>query len=154
MNEEILAAIAEVKENQADLKKLVSDTKKELRGLIELQQRLIHERLGVAPPAPPVEYAQPEGKKVKNIQIIDYKDGRIGVVGNTYDYNSAIKGAAAVNDERAKWDPAPAKTWHMPANCLDALIENLRALDLEEGKDFEVKATRSEEKDEGFGSGL
>ena len=157
---EIEACLAEVKENQAELKNLIKNVKKELRGLIEIQQRLIHERLGVTPPAPPKEYGEDPGKKVKNIEIINYTPGRIGVVGNTYDYNSAIKSAASDNDERAKWDPAPSKVWHMSEKCLGSLIENLRALDLEEGTDFVVSAKPEEKPDEekpekeGFGSGF
>ncbi len=164
MNQELLnklseleAVNAELKEGQNEIKTMIKGVKQELRGLIEIQKRLIHERLGVPNPPASTEYAQPEGKKIKNIEIKNYTDGRISIAGNTFDYNSAIKAAATDNGQRARWEPAPHKLWHMPEDCLDSLVENLRNLDLEEGKDFSVDVKRSEAKAEAsdeFGSGF
>lgn len=39
-----------------EVKTMIKDLRKDFRGLIEIQQRLIHERLGVSLPPPPKEY--------------------------------------------------------------------------------------------------
>lgn len=134
-------------EEHEEIKGMIKDLRKEFRGLIEIQKRLIHERLGVPIPPPSNEYAQPEGKKPSSIEIKNYGDGRISIQGNTYEYNSAIKEAASSNGEKARWEPAPQKLWHVSDKCLSSLIENFRNVGLEEGKDFTVNVKTDEDKD-------
>jgi hypothetical protein len=164
----ILTNNAELREELNEIKQLIKDHKKALQGLVEIQKKLIHQG-GLLPP-PSNEYSEPAAvsTKDKTIKIINFGE-RIGVIGDTYKYNDAIKNAAEKNNEKAKWDPS-SKTWHVSIDCLDALIQNLIELDLEEGKDFfnqvtkpkpastsarssSKKATKVDD-DEGFGSGF
>jgi hypothetical protein len=127
------------------------DLKQELRGLIEIQQRLIHERLGVPTPPPPVEYGEDKPKKTNIMKIADFNEGRIGISGgSTFDYKTVIKTAGC-----NKWDP-PSKTWTGPRSCLNKLIQDLESLDLKKDQDFlmDVKSEDTPEEPEGFGAGF
>jgi hypothetical protein len=142
-----------IKKEFDEVKAMIKELKKELRGLIEIQQRLIHERLGVAVPPPPKEYGEETTSKSNKIEITDFSEGRIKVSGNTFDYKTAIKEAG-----QAKWENS-SKSWSLPSSSLDALVKNLEGLNLVSGKDFVVNVTtvvndEEEAPDEGFGSGL
>ena len=142
-----------VMETLVEIKTMIKELKKELRGLIEIQQRLIHERLGVTVPPSPKEYGEETSAKSNKIEITDFSEGRIKVSGNTFDYKTAIKEAG-----QAKWENS-SKSWSLPASSLNNLVKNLEGLNLVSGKDFVVNVTTVIEEeedtpDEGFGSGL
>jgi len=140
----------EIKNELLNTQNMIKDLKKEFKGLIEIQQRLIHERLGVPIPASPKEYGEDTNLKNK-IEISDFSDGRIKVSGNTFDYKSAIKEAG-----QAKWEQTT-KSWSLPIESLEKLVENFKDLKLVEAKDFvvNVKQTiKDENPTEGFGNGF
>jgi hypothetical protein len=147
--------VDELKKELAEIKTIVKGFKKELKGLVEIQQRLVHERLGVPVPLPPKEYGEESSSKSK-INILPLGDDRIRISGNTFDFKAAIKGAGA-----AKWEQET-KSWSLPSNCLDQLVKNFEDLNLVKGTDFSVpwavnesnKKSNSDEEDGGFGSGF
>lgn len=47
--------IDEIKYSLIEIKSLIKDFKRNLKGLVEIQQRLVHERLGVPVPQAPKE---------------------------------------------------------------------------------------------------
>lgn len=127
-----------------EIKSMIKDLKKELRGLIEINQRLIHERLGVTAPPPPKEYGE-DSVPVK-MEITDAGPGFIKISGSqTYDFKSKIKEAAPTNI--AKWD-GPTKSWKMPGQYLDQLIKNLESVNLKKDKDFKVLVKNTFTKEE------
>jgi len=143
----------DLKKELIEVKTIVKGFKKELKGLVEIQQRLVHERLNVPVPPPPKEYGEETTSKAKiNITAID--SDRIRVAGNTFDFKAAIKEAGA-----AKWEQGT-KSWSLPSESLDQLIKNLEAVNLVRDTDFsvnidgEIKKTRAESEDGGFGSGF
>jgi len=133
-----------------ELKTLVKSLQKEFKGLVEINQRLIHERLGVAPPPPPKEYGEEStSKSSKAIEIQDFTKGRIKVSGNTFKYKDSIKDAGG-----CKWE-GDIKSWSLPIDSLNKLIINLEDLELVNGKDFVVNvkgksksSTKSKDDDE------
>ena len=140
------AELEEIKKNQKNLKR-------ELQGLIEIQQKLIHERLGSAIPSPPKEYGEEPGAKSASSIGIDISSSgkdRINITGKrTFDIRDSIKEAGS-----AKFDQAT-KTWSLPLNCLQKLITNLESLNLKKGVDFIVNVKDQDgDGDGGFGSGL
>ena len=146
--------IDEIKYSLIEIKSLIKDFKRNLKGLVEIQQRLVHERLGVPVPQAPKEYGEEPVSKAK-INIVSLDSDRIRVSGNTFDYKSAIKEAGI-----SKWEQAT-KSWSGPLENLDQLIKSLEAVNLVKDVDFIVdvadtdnsKPVESDE-DEGFGSGF
>lgn len=157
----------EIKKDIAEIKTIVKGFKKELKGLVEIQQRLVHERLGVPVPAAPKEYGEEPVNKAK-INIVSLGDDRIRVSGNTFDYKSTIKEAGI-----SKWEQAT-KSWSGPLENLDQLVKALEAINLVKDVDFVVdvnientedtedtedkkqedkKQEGTNSEDEGFGSG-
>ena len=96
------------KEDIDEVKSMIKDLKKELKGLIEIQQRLIHERLGVAAPPPPKEYGEEPSSKNK-IEIVDSGKNRIRVSGNTFTVKDTIKDSG-----ECKWEGGT-KLWSLPS---------------------------------------
>jgi hypothetical protein len=135
----------EIKKDLAEIKQIVKTFKKELKGLVEIQQRLVHERLGVAVPISPKEYGEEPNSKTK-IDISSLPDGRIKVSGKTFDFKSAIKDSGY-----AQFD-LTSKAWTLPGNCLNKLILNFEAINLVKNVDFTVNIKENEEKEDEFGS--
>jgi hypothetical protein len=131
-----------IKKEFDEVKTLIKDVKKEFKGLIEIQQRLIHERLGVAMPPAPKEYGEEIGSKSNKIEITDFTEGRIKVSGNTFDFKSAIKEAG-----QAKWENS-SKSWSLPKDSLENLVKNLENLNLIADKDFVVNVAIEKDDDE------
>lgn len=131
--------------NTLDLKldiiiKEIENIKNELKGLLEINQRLIHERLGVPPPPPPSN----DNNNNKNIIIIKKHDlNKIIVSGNTYNYKEDIKKSGNCNFDKTT------KSWILDHESINDLINNLENLGLEENKDFINEAGSYQEK--GFG---
>lgn len=150
--------IDDIKANLIEIKLLVKEYKKNLKGLVEIQQRLVHERLGVTPPPPPKEYGEEETTNKPKINITSLGSDRIRVAGNTFDFKSAIKDAGF-----AKWEQST-KSWSLPSDSLDQLIKNLEAVNLKKDADFSVDVTEEVKKEQtssdpdpddgGFGSGF
>lgn len=143
--------------NINDLKTISKTFKKELKGLVEIQQKLIHERLGVEPPPPPKEYGEDSTNnttKTSKIDIVSIDADRIRISGNTFDYKSCIKNAG-----NAKWEQST-KSWSLPSNSLDQLISNFESMNLVKNVDFSVNVKglnnkdKAEDEEEGFGSGF
>lgn len=137
------------KKDIEELKQIIKQMKNDLKGLVEIQQRLIHERLNVPCPPSPIEYVD-EPRKKSTIEIKNHSDDKIIVSGKTYDVKDAIKLC------RAKFDN-DTKSWILNIDSLDVLTEKFKQLGLEEGKDFisEVKVPKKKEPEEqedgGFG---
>ena len=127
----------EIKSELAEIKTMIKDFKKNLRGLVEIQQRLVHERLGVPVPVSPKEYGEESTSKPVKINIISIDDNRIRISGNTFDFKTPIKEAG-----QAKWEQGT-KSWSLPADCLDQLIKNLEAVNLVKDTDFSVSVNNS-----------
>lgn len=108
----------------------------DLKALISVQQRLIHERLGVPMPAEPtVGICTASATKTNNrtINIDLAENGKIRVSGkNTYDFKDAIKG------NRMGTFEAGTKTWLVPSSDLSGLISRLEGVGLTDGTDFVV----------------
>jgi len=139
----------EIKTLINSLREEVKGVRSELKGLIEIQQRLIHERLGVPVPPAPKEFGEEPGTSKNKIEITDASEsGRIKISGKTFDYNNTIKAAG-----QAKWDGS-SKTWSMSIDALDNLILGLESCKLVRDKDFTVKVSKNSSKDSGFGSGF
>jgi hypothetical protein len=133
----------------AEIKSLVKDFKKNLKGLVEIQQRLVHERLSVPIPPSPKEYGEESSHKPK-ITITSIDGDRIRIAGNTFDFRTAIKNAGT-----AKWEGGT-KSWSLSSECLDQLIQNLEAVNLVRDTDFSVNVKNGTEDGTGggFGSGF
>lgn len=153
---QIKADIDQIKTDVLEIKTLVKDFKKNLRGLIEIQQRLVHERLGTTVPISPKEYGEETSNKTK-IEISNAGNDSIKVSGKTFDFKEAIKSSGA-----AKFDQG-SKSWTLPLDCLDKLVKNFEAINLVKGTDFSVNVTVDEsskktisdsEEEDGFGSGF
>lgn len=131
----------EIKESLNELKTMIKDIRRDFKGLIEIQQRLIHERLNVPMPNPPVEYGEESAvvskKKNEGIVISDFSDGRIKITGNTFNYRDTIKSIGG-----SKWE-ANTKVWSVPSSELEDLVTKLESLKLTNGKDFTVDVTVS-----------
>jgi len=129
-----------IKKEFDEIKNMIKDLKKEFKSLIEIQQRLIHERLGVPVPAPPKEYGEESSSssssKSNKIEITNFGSDRIKVSGNTFDYKTAIKEAGT-----AKWENA-SKSWSLPIDALDKLVKNFEGINLVANKDFVVSVKR------------
>lgn len=120
---------------EKNLYEKITNIQKEMKGLIEIQQRLIHERLRVPMPPPPNEYGEEKPVKTTNnnkIQISKFGENHIKLSGGTYKYKNLIKSL-----EFARWEDE-LKIWSLPLNHLSTLIETFKQANLEENKDFEV----------------
>ena len=76
----------ELQKGQEELKTLVKNVKKEPKGLIEIQQRLVHERLAVPVPEPPVEYVGASGPTVRALSSHDEIKGTLVQIGKLQGY--------------------------------------------------------------------
>ncbi len=123
-----------IKEELKDIKKMIYGLKDELKGLIEIQQKLVHERLNAPIPAAPVTEKSSNKK-----QITISKDmNSIVLTGNTFDYNSIIKETAKENNTSARWESSK-KAWILNEECLDDLIKKFENAGLDRDTDFIVK---------------
>ncbi len=120
----------ETKKGFDELTKAVKDLKRELKGLIEIQQALVHKQL----PNPPKDY----GEEATKLKIHHIPGNLIKVSGNTFDYQAAIKSAG-----NAKWE-ATTKSWNLSVDNLDNLVKKLVDLKLVEGKDFSIIGEKDE----------
>jgi hypothetical protein len=128
----------EIKKELSEIKTLVKDFKKNLKGLVEIQQRLVHERLGAPVPIPPKEYGEETNSKSAGIELSSTADDRIKISGKkSFDIKETIKESAP---SKAKFN-ASDKSWSIPAEYLDDLITNLEAINLIRDKDFIVNIT-------------
>lgn len=141
--DELKKELAEIKNELAEVKTIVKSFKTELKGLVEIQQRLVHERLGVSVPPPPKEYGEePTSKTAPKIHITSIDSDRIRIAGNTFDFRTAIKDAGT-----AKWEGGT-KSWSLPSDCLDKLIKNLEDVNLVRGTDFSVNESKNVKNDD------
>jgi hypothetical protein len=134
----------DIRKDLAEIKTIVKSFKKELKGLVEIQQRLVHERLGVPVPPAPKEYGEEPANKAK-INIVSLGEDKIRVSGNTFDFKSTIKEAGI-----SKWEQAT-KSWSGPLECLDQLISALEAVNLVKDVDFIVDVKEGDNKGENKG---
>jgi len=160
--EDLKKDLAEIKKDVAEIKTTVKSFKKELKGLVEIQQRLVHERLGAPVPLPPKEYGEESSSKSIGIELTSTSDDRIKISGKkSFDIKETVKQSAP---SKAKFN-AGDKSWSIPSEYLDTLIANLEALNLVKDKDFSVNVTGgntggiikkedSDTEDGGFGSGF
>lgn len=176
-NEDLLKKINElelkliaINENLIKLNEKINennDFNDKFKGLIEIQQRLIHERLGAPIPAPipaPTQVASASvtstNDNSKKISLCKYNDDKFYVKGNTFEYNNLIKLVATENNEKAKWEPAPSKFWILPNNCLNSLIEKFDELNVEYNINIDnsnlqqLSSKKLECEENGFGSNL
>jgi hypothetical protein len=133
--EEIKKLSESLKSMEIELTLKISGVQKEFRSLVEIQQRLIHERLKVPMPPPPTDYS--EAKTVKSIsdykiQISSFGQDRIRISGNTFDYRPLIKSCGP-----AKWE-GELKSWSLPQSSLKTIIEKFKEINLEVDKDIKV----------------
>ena len=125
----------EIKNELKEIKKMITSLKNELKGLIEIQQKLVHERLSAPIPPPPSSSAEKTNNKIITIS----KDlGNIVITGNTYNYNSVIKESAKDNDTNAQWNSSK-KAWIMKEECLETLIKKFTEAGLNSDTDFVIK---------------
>lgn len=152
---DITKDIIEMKAELSEIKAIIKDFKKNLKGLVEIQQRLVHERLKVAIPPSPQEYGGESNLKVK-INITCAEGNKIKVSGNTYDIKDTIKNTGGKFESSTK-------SWLLPFDCLDQLVKNFEAINLVKDTDFSVNigdkqknknVVDGEEEEEGFGSGF
>lgn len=125
----------EVKEEIKEMKTIILSLKDELKGLVEIQQRLIHERLGAPTPLPPANNTD----RINNKIITISKDlNSILLTGNTYAYNSIIKDAAKECNTTAQWNSSK-KAWVLNEECLDNVIKKFIDSGLVRDTDFVIK---------------
>lgn len=125
-----------IKEELKCIKKMITDLKDEFKGLIEIQQKLVHERLNAPTPAAPVSVVEKSNNK--KLITISKDMNSIVLTGNTFDYNSLIKETAKENDTSAKWESSK-KAWILNEECLDDLIKKFENAGLYRDTDFIVK---------------
>lgn len=140
--EEIKILNESLKSMETEITLKISNIQKELKGLIEIQQRLIHERLKVPMPPPPTEYGEEKiSKPVSSdckIQIVSFGQDRIRISGNTFEYRPLIKSCGP-----AKWE-GELKSWSLPVSSLKTIIEKFKDINLEMDKDFKVDVKEQE----------
>jgi hypothetical protein len=126
----------------------INKIRKDLQGLIEIQQKLIHERLNVSVPPPPKEYGVE--KIVSNIENnINYKItisqfglDRIKITGKgTFDHKNVIKESGP-----ARWE-GELKFWSLPSSCTKTLINKFKDVGLTVDKDICVNVIRTDQDD-------
>jgi hypothetical protein len=133
--EEISKLSNSLKSMETELTLKISNIHKEFKSLVEIQQRLIHERLKVPMPPPPTDYS--EEKIVKNntdykINITSFGQDKIRISGNTFEYRPLIKSCGY-----AKWE-GELKSWSLPLSSLKTVIEKFKEINLEVDKDIKV----------------
>jgi hypothetical protein len=126
-----------VRSTLKDLVKEVKDLKKEYKCLIEVQQKLIHERLGVPVPTQPITYG--ETKKNPKIINITRDSNELVITGNTFNHRSLIKDIAK---GKAQWNN-DLKGWNIPGEYEDDLIKEFKKMSVEYSIDG-VEATTKE----------
>lgn len=114
-----------VRSTLKDLVKEVKDLKKEYKCLIEVQQKLIHERLGVPVPTQPITYG--ETKKNPKIINITRDSNELVITGNTFNHRSLIKDIAK---GKAQWNN-DLKGWNIPGEYEDDLIKEFKKINIE-----------------------
>ncbi len=154
--DEIKAELTTIKAELTTIKTMIKDFKKDLKGLVEIQQRLVHERIGAPVPLPPKEYGEESSSKSIGIELSSTSDDRVKITGRkSFDVKETIKQSAP---SKAKFN-AEDKSWSIPIEYLDTLIANLEALNLVKNEDFSVNvkennSKKEEEEEDGFGSGF
>lgn len=144
--EEIKKLSESLKSMEIELTSKISNIQKEFKSLVEIQQRLIHERLKVPMPPPPSDYC--EEKPVKSnssdykIQINSFGQDKIRISGNTFDYRPLIKSCGP-----AKWE-GELKSWSLPLSSLKTVIEKFKEINLEVDKDIKVDVKNVESVEE------
>jgi len=131
------AQLIEIKNMINSLSTKVSEIRQELKGLVEVQQRLIHVQLGAPIPPKPKEFGEETSSSGAKIQISNNTDGKtIKITGKTYDYMACIKECG-----NAKFDK-DTKSWNLPIDAVDTLVKKLKSMNLVEEKDFTVKVVK------------
>lgn len=146
--EEIKILNESLKSMETELTLKISNIQKELKGLIEIQQRLIHERLKVPMPPPPTDQSEEKVTKSSTdckIQITSFGQDRIRISGNTFDYRPLIKSCGT-----AKWE-GELKSWSLPVSSLKTIIEKFKEINLEMDKDFKIDVKEQEPTEEDNG---
>jgi hypothetical protein len=129
-------AIGGIRDELVKLNKEIVSIRNELRGLIEIQQRLIHERLGVPPPPPPPPVGEsPKKYNSKKIYIKVLGEG-VSVSGNTFNHKDIIK-----QWKNAKFQDD--KSWLLPSGYLEKLISAFEDNGLKEDIDFFVDSKQA-----------
>lgn len=120
---QILSLIAELKNDIASLRTELVAMHTQTRALVDVQKKLIHERLKVPEPesrAVPVEppAMTKVAKKQVQVTVTRLNAKQISVGGRTFDFNALIKASGP-----AKFEPSN-KTWTLPIESLAALEKN------------------------------
>jgi|JI9StandDraft_1071089.scaffolds.fasta_scaffold00916_16 hypothetical protein len=107
----------------------------ENKGLVEIQTRLIHERLGVQIPVTinthPTTPAAPTVNK-NIIEVTNYGIDRVKLVGNTFNKRDLIKSCG-----QAKWENND-KCWTLPLDLLEVIESKFVESGLQKDVDFVI----------------
>ena len=131
----------------------INKIRKELQGLVEIQQKLIHVNLNAPLPPLPKEYSSEKPVETGNfeINIAPFGD-RIKVTGKgTFKYKDLIKEIGQV-----KWEQ-DLKFWSLPLNLLAPLLKKFSDKGLIVGKDIGMtvpSTLKVEEDDDEYGDCL
>ncbi len=127
----------EIKKELVEIKTELKKLRNELKGLIEIQQQLVHERLGVPlPPPPSTEESKGTSGGTFGLEISNFGDKRIKITGkNTFNVKDHIKEVGQASFEKET------KSWSLPSDCLENLIKKFESIKLVRGVDFSVTAT-------------
>lgn len=128
-----------------DIQTELRNLKKELKGLVQINQVLIHERLNVPIPPPPKEYGE---ETVVNAKIIIKKSGeRASISGkSSFEYKDLIKESA---NGTARFESS-SKSWMIDPKYISILVQKLEAKGLKsaeisvEGFSEEKKESKKE----------
>ena len=126
ISKEILEIRKEIAELSSGVKKLSEENhhiRLENKALVDVQKKLVHERLKV--PEPENRAAEPPAmskvaKKQAQVTVTRISPSQISVGGQSFHYNSWIKAAGPARFEK------DSKTWTLPIECLGALEDNFR----------------------------
>jgi hypothetical protein len=146
--EELTKTVNETRDEVKELKKLLKELRKDFKGLVEIQQKLVHVQLGVAVPSSPVEYGEDSKSKSNKckIEITGTTGSTIKISGNTFDIRDIIKESG-----KSKWEQET-KSWILPYDCLDIFTSKLEKKGLVKDTDFSVTIIEKEtETNKGFG---
>lgn len=106
----------------------------ENKGLVEIQARLIHERLGVQVPVTinthPTTPAPTVNKNI--IEVTNYGIDRVKLVGNTFNKRDLIKSCG-----QAKWENND-KCWTLPLDLLEVIESKFVESGLQKDVDFVI----------------
>jgi hypothetical protein len=137
--EKLTKLLIEMKEEMVGIKEEMKDLKKNFKGLVEINQRLIHERLNVPVPPPPKDFGEENKTATKSsakITISNFGD-RIKITGQTYDYRPLIKEVGC-----AKWE-GEIKAWSLPLDSLKTLLEKFKEANMLVDRDIKVDVKES-----------